>query len=153
MHLSLTSTNQSGCKTANSLDAKNTWCSGGFWRSQNLIIVRSPVGDWCQVYRLPGLGMQLKSNPGLHGALEITSGPQGLLTALLWEMGDVIPGLGRFWKATCHPSFPFHTLRHLGCSTSPRGIGETHLRKYKQAKGHKRQLPWAEQQQRRASSP
>lgn len=109
MHLSLTDINQSRCKTANSLDATNMRCSGGFWRSQNLTIVRSPVGDWCQVYRLPCLGMQLKANSDLRGALERPSAPQGQPTALLWETGDVIPGLGRFLESYLPTQFSLST--------------------------------------------
>lgn len=47
--------------------------------------------------------MQLKANPNLRGALERTSAPQGQPTALLWEMGDVIPGLGRFLESYLPP--------------------------------------------------
>ena len=54
---------------------------------------------------LPGLGMQLKANPDLHGALEITSAPQGHPTAVLWETGDVIPGLGCFLESYLPPQF------------------------------------------------
>lgn len=133
-------------------------CSGRFWRLQNLTILRFPVGD-VNVYKLPHLGMQLKADTVLHGALER---PLFLKVSLLPYYGEWVMSFLAcqvFWKATCHPSFPTprpRQLCHSMCSKNQglilrlalAGYEEPHLPKHKQAKGHKRQLLWAKQQLR-----
>lgn len=62
--------------------------------------------------------MQLKANIVLHGALKTTSVPQGQPIALLWEMGDVIPGLASFLESYLPSLFSQCTPRGISAAVS-----------------------------------